>query len=1119
MCAGRVTELEHAASLVARQRRVAAGAFARETSADDRPHVSGQPGSPKLELAFKPEEIGRRSWFFLWPRTAPVGGPNRTLFEPDFADLRRTTPADVSHTPGEAPSPPSPPSPPSTVELLLAASDPKPVQLPLVVREGRNTAPSTRDCRRIELSAAIEILSTVGADGDQPHSVQAWADAVRSGLRAILEHGVVPSISPTGFDVWKLGRAATEVPALRRAADAMPASGLSYSEDAVHLFEPHAAVLALWNAMADHLTRSPVSERLSASHVYAGHAPTRVDHLRTWTTRLATDGVPTEPLELSVSMDDDRSPAGADSSPTFTVTARLIDPTTDAPLALLRSLRRLAPIWDPAAALARVGVERLTSPEPSASDNRAEITLDELDIAALIEIEPELRRQGSEVAWPQHLATAALTIEVVPETEGASSPDHEPTMWARPSVDIEAAIPTRWRLRLNGDTLTSAETDAVRRSPTSLLQLRGRWVAIPPSIRSALNGAPDPLSVGALAGRLLDTADRDAASIESATIEPIGTAETGADPSAHSDPSCPEGRERDAHTLRPDSQLLGEGEHGEHLPAVRADGRWELFLEGLRSLVQPSEGATPEGLQAELRPYQRSGVHWLETLVRLGVGGCLADDMGLGKTVQVIAAHRADLDRRRREATSAEVGPVTAPTLIVCPTSLIGNWERELRRFSPDTRVVKVTSSAHAEELRSSGAVTTRVLGPDAAVLVTYGTLRRCADALAGPVWQIVVCDEAQHIKNHRSATARSVRELRSRCRVALTGTPIENRVTDLWAIMDWALPGLLGHHEQFRRTFALPIERDGSSFATRRLGTTIAPFLLRREKSDERVALDLPEKMERAHSVKLTPEQRSLYQEVTERELGTIRGTEGFARRGRVLALLTALKQVCNHPAHYEKLDGPLPRRSEKFDLAVRLVEDASNRGEHSLVFTHFVAMARLLHQQFSATGLRSKILDGSLSAPARQTLIDEFQAGELDVLILSLRAGGTGLTLTRASQVVHFDRWWNPAVEDQASDRAHRIGQRRTVTVHTLTCRGTLEERIAEMLDEKRRLARSLIGRNDDWLGELTDEDLEGLIRLSSEEVDRDLGPEPASPEGPATGEAPAGTGAHLDQKVRSA
>jgi SNF2 family DNA or RNA helicase len=465
--------------------------------------------------------------------------------------------------------------------------------------------------------------------------------------------------------------------------------------------------------------------------------------------------------------------------------------------------------------------------------------------------------------------------------------------------------------------------------------------------------------------------------------------------------------------------------------------------------------APPAGLRAELRDYQRRGLSWLAELTSLGLGACLADDMGLGKTITLIALH---LHRGG------------GPTLVVCPASLLGNWEAEIRRFAPG-----VACRRHHGSARDLDGVTSGF------VLTTYGTMRNDAALLAEVSWDLVVADEAQHIKNSRSAAARSLRTIPGTARVALTGTPVENDLTELWSILDWAIPGLLGSRNAFRKAWAAPIESGLEPTKARQFADLIGPFLLRRRKSDPGVAPELPPKTETDHLLGLTREQVVLYETLVRESMRRIEEANEETRRGLVLALLTGLKQICNHPAHFLRQPNPRLRgRSEKLELLDELVGTVMAEDGAVLVFTQYVAMARLLERHLAAAGIPHQFLHGGTPVRERDAMVARFQAGETPVFLLSLKAGGTGLNLTRADHVIHVDRWWNPAVEDQATDRAHRIGQTRPVQVHRFVTQGTIEERIAQLLARKRSLADSVLARGETALTELSDAELRDLVEL---------------------------------------
>ncbi|MGW1721885.1 SNF2-related protein [Streptomyces sp. NPDC002306] len=496
-----------------------------------------------------------------------------------------------------------------------------------------------------------------------------------------------------------------------------------------------------------------------------------------------------------------------------------------------------------------------------------------------------------------------------------------------------------------------------------------------------------------------------------------------------------------------------DGESVEVVPV----GALAALRDRLTAGVRPAE--PPAGLHATLRDYQLRGLAWLDLMTSLGLGGCLADDMGLGKTITLIALH---LKRARDE-----------PTLVVCPASLLGNWQREINRFAPGVPVRRY----HGPDRTLEGLA-------DGFVLTTYGTMRSTAPTLAGQRWGLVVADEAQHVKNPYSATAKALRTIPSPARVALTGTPVENNLSELWALLDWTTPGLLGPLKSFRARHARAVENGEDEEAVTRLAGLVRPFLLRRKKSDPGIVPELPPKTETDHPVPLTREQAALYEAVVRESLLAIETADGIARRGLVLKLLGALKQICDHPALYLKESTPpgdgLAARSGKLALLDELLDTLLAEDGSALVFTQYVGMARLIAAHLAARAIPMELLHGGTPVPERERMVDRFQSGATPVLVLSLKAAGTGLNLTRAGHVVHFDRWWNPAVEEQATDRAYRIGQTQPVQVHRLITEGTVEDRIAQMLESKRALADAILGSGESALTELTDRELTDLVSL---------------------------------------
>ncbi|MFC6285411.1 DEAD/DEAH box helicase [Nocardioides sp. GCM10027113] len=652
-----------------------------------------------------------------------------------------------------------------------------------------------------------------------------------------------------------------------------------------------------------------------------------------------------------------------------------------------------------------------------------EVVLDGDEVADLLERGvAALAARGCDVLWPRSLGrdlTSSLVLEEASATGRSRGGVREAPLVA-PAAGTESLFAFRWQVSLGGDPLTEEEMAQLATAATPVLRLRGGWTVVDPSVARR--------------------ARRRLVRRVSAT-EAVGIALSGLPP-----------------------EDLVDGADGPAEVVVGAS--LERWRDRLRDAATREPVEPPAALQATLRDYQRHGLTWLAELTDLGLGACLADDMGLGKTVTLIALH---LHRRERGH--------TGPTLVVCPTSLLGTWEAEIRRFAPGTPVRR----HHASERDLDD-----LAGPGAGfVLTTYGTLRRDRDLLAAVAWDLVVADEAQHVKNSRTSTARALRALPGRARVALTGTPVENDLTELWSILDWATPGLLGSRQAFRRVWAAPIESGLVPSRAAQFRDLVSPFVLRRRKSDRDIAPELPPTTETDHALSLTREQAVLYEAFVRDTLDRISRSDELARRGLVLALLTGLKQICDHPALFLKQSGAkVEGRSQKVDLLEELVTTALAEDGAVLVFTQYVEMARLLERRLSRLGVGHQLLHGGTPVREREAMVARFQAGEVPVFLLSLRAGGTGLTLTRADHVVHVDRWWNPAVEQQATDRAHRIGQTRPVQVHRMVAVGTVEERVAELLARKRAIADAVLGSGlEHALTELDDDELRDLVRLRPE------------------------------------
>ncbi|MEV7326766.1 DEAD/DEAH box helicase [Micromonospora sp. NPDC093244] len=584
-------------------------------------------------------------------------------------------------------------------------------------------------------------------------------------------------------------------------------------------------------------------------------------------------------------------------------------------------------------------------------------------------------------------------------------------------VGLDALVDYRWEVALGDQPLTADELAALAEMKTPLVRLRGRWVELDPG----------RLAAGL---RLL----RSAGELTVADLLRLG---------------------------------LTDGEDSGALPVleVTADGALGDLLAGaVERRLTPLD--PPPGFVGTLRPYQRRGLAWLAFLRSLGLGGVLADDMGLGKTVQLLALLAGD-------------PPDAGPTLLVCPMSLVGNWQREAARFTPTLRV-----HVHHGAERARGAEFTAAAHGADLVLTTYSVAARDAVDLAGIDWHRVVVDEAQAIKNASTRQAEAVRALPARQRVAVTGTPVENRLADLWSIMQFANPGLLGPAATFRKRFAEPIERNGDAEAAERLRRITGPFVLRRLKTDSSIISDLPEKLEMEVLCNLTAEQAALYRVVVDDMLNRIETSDGIERRGLVLATMTRLKQVCNHPAQLLRDGSALEGRSGKLARLTEILEEVLAAGERALLFTQYAEFGAMLRGHLSARfGREVLFLHGGLGKAERDALVQRFQSADGPPLfVLSLKAGGTGLTLTAANHVVHVDRWWNPAVEDQATDRAFRIGQRRRVQVRKFVCAGTVEEKVAALIADKRSLAERVVGTGEQWITELSTGQLRELFALEA-------------------------------------
>jgi SNF2 family DNA or RNA helicase len=596
-------------------------------------------------------------------------------------------------------------------------------------------------------------------------------------------------------------------------------------------------------------------------------------------------------------------------------------------------------------------------------------------------------------------------------------------------LGLQSLLKFNLELAIGDKTVSKKEFDRLMALKTPLVEVNGEWIALQPQdVRAAeaiLATRPEQLSLSVEDALRLSTGD-------SKTIE--------------------------------------------KLPVVsfEASGVLQELITNLTNNQAIAPLEAPASFRGQLRPYQERGLGWLAFLERWGLGACLADDMGLGKTVELIAFL---LHLKEQEA-------LENPTLLVCPTSVLGNWEREVHKFGPTLKTL-----VHHGDKRDKGKAFAKAVKGKDLIVTSYALAFRDAKTLESISWQGVVLDEAQNIKNPEAKQSQAVRQLPASFRIALTGTPVENRLSELWSILDFLNPGYLGTRQFFQRRFAMPIEKYGDRDSLQTLRSLVQPFILRRLKTDREIIQDLPEKQEMNIFCGLSSEQAALYQKIVDQSLAEIEQEGGIKRRGMILTLLLRLKQICNHPAQYLK-ENTLgsSQRSGKLRRLEEMLEEAISEGDRALVFTQFAEWGKLLQPYLQEKrGWETLFLYGSTKKQQREEMIDRFQNDPEGprIFILSLKAGGTGLNLTRANHVFHFDRWWNPAVENQATDRVFRIGQTRNVQVHKFVSTGTLEEKINDIIESKKQLAEQTVDAGEQWLTELDTDQLRSLLLLDRSAV----------------------------------
>ncbi|WP_245728072.1 DEAD/DEAH box helicase [Streptomyces vietnamensis] len=882
------------------------------------------------------------------------------------------------------------------------------------------------ECWHVPLRLLANVLIPQAQDpGEEALSVRVWRQVIRLGLAVVASGRVFPALSDDGTDVWRAGplTAEEEGQAGQLARVLVPPAncGMVTESKPHQMWTPQVAIRACLDAVAEGMLRGPGTSTVLGHGPFTSSVP-RQQHapaLVQWGDDLRA-GTTDEVLELELSI---RAPQKNSPQDTELLWADLRLRRPDAPTSNERTWR---PVAEVASDLHLVKLVRRRLHRVAANWAPAARLLERAvpDTFTLRAGEAVLLKGQA----AQQLQRAGLRVEWhhawtdrLRTRAVLERRPAGPASAARPRFALDDVLDGRWQISLADEDLSDSEMDQLAHSAVPLTKVRNQWVLV------------DEETARRAADRTMPSVSADQALRASLT-----------------------------------GQISVEG----RTYPCAAEGDLADLVHFLRNGSRTTPVDSPSGLSATMRDYQKHGLAWLANTTDAGFGALLADDMGLGKSLTALALHLHRRDHGRQ---------VTGPTLVVCPASMVITWEREVHRFAPEVPTVRY----HGPD-RTLDAVTDRTL-----MITTYETVRRDIDILAAHPFDLVISDEAQLIKNHKTATAIAMRRLPSGIRIALTGTPVENSLTDAWSLMDWLNPGLFGALRTFRDQFGKPIEDNFTDTQlTERLSSLLKAFMLRRRKTDPGVLPELPPKVLRPRIVSLTPEQAALYQRVADATLREIRASQGIARKGLLFKLFDQLQKICNTPGQFlaEPLDesydpGQAAARSGKLAALDDLLPVLSDPAESCLVFTRYRSMARLLVHHLQSHGLNPLYFSGDIAVGRdRQRLIDTFQNRPGQIMVITAKAGGSGLTLTQASHVILFDRPWNPAKESQAIDRAHRLGQTRTVTVHQLTTENTLEDRVDELLRHKRALADAILTNDSSTLSELTDDEICELIALGA-------------------------------------